>query len=138
MRCAGATALVPEIRFDQVVCVTHFNSTDGLMLYTATPPYQSYLLAAKVRQPPEDWLYWDNSDPYYYVRRIGELNESKVWVGGCDHRTGAEDSTKTVERLEDWTHERFDVTAVVDRWSAELFEPTDGLPMICVIDRLGV
>ncbi len=119
-----------QIRFDQVVCATHCNFTKGMMLYAATPPYQSYLLVAKVRRPPEDHLYWDNSDPYYYVRRIGQPSESMILVGGCDHRTGTEDTTRAFASLDQWTRDRFEVTEIVSRWSAELFEPTDGLPMI--------
>ncbi len=118
------------IQFDHVVCATHCSFTSGIMLYAATPPYQSYLLVAKVRQPPDDRLYWDNSDPYYYVRRIGELSDSMILVGGCDHRTGTEDTTGAVGRLNDWTHDRFQIIEIVCCWSAEFFEPTDGLPMI--------
>jgi Rieske Fe-S protein len=99
-------------------------------LYAATPPYQSYILVAKVRRPPDDALFWDNSDPYYYVRRVGEDHESLILVGGCDHRTGAGDSVKATKCLEDWTHQRFEVESIVQRWSAEFFEPTEGLPMI--------
>ncbi len=119
-----------SIDFEHVICATHCSFTDGNMLFAATPPYQSYLLVAKVRRLPEDALYWDNSQPYYYVRHLGDRAESLLLIGGCDHRTGAGDSIKAFESLENWTHERFEVDAIVHRWSAEFFEPTDGLPMI--------
>lgn len=118
------------IHFDHVICATHCNYTKGNRLYAATPPYQSYLLVAKVRQLPEDALFWDSSDPYYYVRRVGDEHESLILVGGCDHRTGLGKSSDAVERLKDWTRHRFEVEEIVHQWSAELFEPTDGLPMI--------
>lgn len=119
-----------SIDFEQVVCATHCSFTSGIPLFAATPPYQSYLLVAKVRRLPEDSLYWDNSDPYFYVRRIGEAKESQILVGGCDHRTGAGDSLEAFDCLEDWTRKHFEVESIVHRWSAEFFEPTDGLPMI--------
>lgn len=119
-----------QIAFEHVVSATHCSFIQGKLLYAATPPYQSYLLVAKVRRPPPDALFWDNSNPYYYVRRVGNDSQSLILVGGCDHRTGTEDSVKAFERIEDWTHQRFAVQQIVHRWSAELFEPTDGLPMI--------
>jgi len=119
-----------DVKFEHVVCATHCSFTSGNLLYAATPPYQSYIVVAKVRRPPDDALYWDNSDPYYYVRRVGEDHESLILVGGCDHRTGTGDSVKAMECVEDWTHEHFEVELIVKRWSAEFFEPTDGLPMI--------
>jgi len=119
-----------NVKFEHVVCATHCSFTSGNLLYAATPPYQSYIVVAKVHRPPDDALFWDNSDPYYYVRRVGEDHESLILVGGCDHRTGTGDSVKAMECVEDWIHQRFEVQSIVQRWSAEFFEPTDGLPMI--------
>ena len=119
-----------SIDFEHVVCATHCSFTSGNMLFAATPPYQSYLLVARVRRLPEDALYWDNSEPYYYVRHVQNGEESLLLIGGCDHRTGTDDSAKAMECLEGWARQRFEVDAIVQRWSAELFEPTDGLPMI--------
>ena len=119
-----------HVEFNHVVCATHCSFTSGNFLYAATPPYQSYIVVAKVRRPPEDALFWDNSNPYYYIRRVGEENESLILVGGCDHRTGCGDSVNAMKCVEDWTRERFEVESIEQRWSAEFFEPTDGLPMI--------
>jgi glycine/D-amino acid oxidase-like deaminating enzyme/nitrite reductase/ring-hydroxylating ferredoxin subunit len=119
-----------KVAFEHVVCATHCNFAGGNLLYAATPPYQSYILVAKVRRPPGDALYWDYSDPYYYVRRVGPATESMVLVGGCDHRTGTGDPLAASRCLVDWTHSRFEIESVKSSWSAELFEPTDGLPMI--------
>ncbi|MDM4017832.1 FAD-dependent oxidoreductase [Roseiconus lacunae] len=119
-----------SVRAEHIICATHCNFVKAKLLYAATPPYQSYLLVAKVGNPPPDALFWDKSDPYYYVRRVSEDSNSLILVGGCDHRTGTKNTVDPVQDLEAWTLDRFNVQQIVHRWSAELFEPTDGLPMI--------
>ena len=119
-----------SVRFDHVVYAVHCNFTGSMKLYAATPPYQSYLLAARTKQSLEDALFWDNSEPYYYIRRLQSDDSHLVLVGGCDHRTGTANEIEQHQHLEAWLRDRFDVEEVVLRWSAELFEPVDGLPMI--------
>ena len=119
-----------EIRFKHVVCAVHCNYTDSLTLYAATPAYQTYVIAAKVMQPPADALFWDNSDPYYYTRRLKSGDPSIVLVGGRDHRTGAGQETERLQELETWLHGRFQVSEILERWSGEFFEPVDDFPMI--------
>lgn len=118
-----------EIRFSDVVTATHCHFGGAMHLYGLTVPYQSYLLTARVAQPIEDGLYWDDSDPYFYVRRFDEQGDL-ILVGGCDHHTGDGDEVAAFERLEDWTRKRFVVDRFHSRWSAELFESVDGLPFI--------
>jgi glycine/D-amino acid oxidase-like deaminating enzyme/nitrite reductase/ring-hydroxylating ferredoxin subunit len=119
-----------SIEFDQLICAAHCNITDVLRLDMQLPAYQSYVLAARVSNPPPEGLFWDNQNPYFYIRRIGDEHERLVLVGGCDHRTGAGDPLQSQHRLESYARQRFDVQEIVSQWSAELFEPTDGLPLI--------
>ncbi|WP_339750004.1 FAD-dependent oxidoreductase, partial [uncultured Rubinisphaera sp.] len=93
------------------------------------PAYQSYVLAVKILDPLEDALFWDDSNPYYYIRRATD-DPQLILVGGCDHRTGKGDPLASLNALEKWTQARFRVESVVSRWSAEFFETTDGLPFI--------
>ncbi len=123
------TASGHEIHFDQVVCAVHCNYTDFLQLYAQTPAYQSYVIAAKVLDPLPDALFWDDSDPYFYIRRASD-DDKLILVGGCDHRTGSGDTIGSLSELEEWTRARFRVDSIVSRWSAEFFETTDGLPFI--------
>ncbi len=118
-----------EISFDQVIVAVHCNFTHVQRLYLQTPAYQSYVIAAEVHSPLPDALFWDDSEPYYYVRR-GTVDGRVVLVGGRDHRTGDGDERAAMNQLEAWARERFDVKEIITRWSAELFEPTDGLPFI--------
>jgi len=128
--CTTLRAGNGRVTFEHVICATHCNYTAAPLLFAATPPYQSYAIVAKVADAPANALFWDNSDPYFYSRRVGSAEEGLVLFGGCDHRTGTGDPMLSLARLEEWARERFRVEAIVQRWSAELFEPTDGLPMI--------
>lgn len=119
-----------QIAFEHAVCATHCSYTKGNLLYAATPPYQSYVLAARVKNPPSDALFWDNSDPYFYTRHASSGAPNLLLIGGCDHRTGTTDSREPTARLEQWARARFDVEEIVQHWSAEFFEPTDAMPMI--------
>lgn len=119
-----------NVEFDHVVCAAHSNITDAVRLDMQLPAYQSYVLAARLSDPPPYALYWDNQSPYFYTRRVGEEHEQLALIGGCDHRTGAGDSLQSMEELELYARERFEVSEILAKWSAELFEPTDGLPLI--------
>jgi len=90
----------------------------------------SYVLAARVSTPIGAGLFWDTEDPYHYLRALGPRGD-RVLIGGADHHTGrVDDPGRALEDLLRWTRERFGVAAVEARWSAELFEPADGLPYI--------
>lgn len=119
-----------KIQFENVVCAVHCNYTDAMRIYLQTPAYQSYVLAARVRNTCDDALFWDNSDPYFYTRRANSTDPHLIIVGGCDHRTGAGDSQASEQKLREFVHQRYDVEEIVCSWSAELYEPVDGLPII--------
>ena len=119
-----------SVEFEQVVCAVHCNHTGSMKLYAATPAYQTYVIAAHVHNEFSDALFWDNSDPYYYVRRANSDDARLIIAGGCDHRTGAADTAEHLPRLETWLRERFQFEGITSSWSAEFFEPVDGLPMI--------
>ena len=127
--CNGHT-----VTADQVVCATHSNFTSDLQAYIETPAYQSYALTLRLRTPWPMQLAWDDSDPYYYIRPADETGESII-VGGCDHRTGEGDELKAFRDLRAWAEDRFDVAEEISRWSAELFEPVDRLPLIGTAPR---
>lgn len=118
------------IEFEHVVCAVHCNYSDVLRTYFQTPPYQSYVLAARVKNPPADALFWDSSDPYYYTRLAVSNDPEVIIVGGCDKRTGAHKSDEVAQALVDYVRARYDVREIIKQWSAELFEPVDDMPII--------
>ncbi len=119
-----------HLEFDHIVFAVHSNYTDALRIYFQTPAYQSYVITARVRDKVPDALFWDTSDPYYYVRRYASNDPSVITVGGCDHRTGMDDPCKASDQLKQWLYSHFAVEEIIREWSAELFEPSDGMPII--------
>lgn len=94
-------------------------------------PYQSYVLAVRVHEEMTDALYWDNADPYHYIRIASGDDPRLLIVGGQDHKTGqGPPEDDAYQQLEKYARNRFNVQEVEFRWSSELFEPADGLPYI--------
>lgn len=122
----------------QVVIATHVplmglsNAASAAVLQTKLAPYTSYAIGAKL--PPNsapDATFWDTSDPYCYLRIDNHADESYAIFGGQDHKTGqAEQTSDLFVDLERNLH-RFLPTAQVDRrWSGQVIESHDGLPLI--------
>jgi glycine/D-amino acid oxidase-like deaminating enzyme/nitrite reductase/ring-hydroxylating ferredoxin subunit len=121
-----------SVRADATIVATNSPISDRVRLHTRQAPYRTYVVAARVpRGSVPDALYWDDGDPYLYVRRqpAGDDVHDYVIVGGEDHKTGQKDDGELrLERLEAWTRERFPATIDVPfRWSGQVFEPNDGL-----------
>ncbi|HJK96927.1 MAG TPA: FAD-dependent oxidoreductase, partial [Polyangiaceae bacterium LLY-WYZ-14_1] len=114
------------VRARDVVLATHTPlGVDPLQ--TAVAPYRSYAIAFRPRTGPPEGLFWDTAEPYHYVRpAAGGL----CVVGGDDHKTGAGDPKASYASLERWVRERFDVDEITHRWSAQVYEPVDGLPFV--------
>ncbi len=78
-----------------------------------------------------DALWWDTSDPYYFLRVEPHRGFDIVIFGGKDHKTGQQaDAVECYRRLEE------ELTAIVPdielthRWSGQVIETPDGLPYI--------
>jgi glycine/D-amino acid oxidase-like deaminating enzyme/nitrite reductase/ring-hydroxylating ferredoxin subunit len=123
---------------DQVVIATDVplaglsNIASAALLQTKFTPYTSYVIGAKL--PPNtapEMTFWDTSQPYYYLRIDHRPNEDYAIFGGLDHKTGqAEQTSDLFLDLENTLH-RFLPTAKVDRrWSGQVIESHDGLPLI--------
>ena len=111
----GNTGLLPALLFQS-----------KLSLYT------SYVIGAKIPSGviPEA-SFWDTAEPYHYLRVDRGPDYDYAIFGGEDHKTGqVTDTTESFARLED-TFRRFMPKAVVDhRWSGQVIETSDGLPLI--------
>ena len=96
-------------------------------------PYRTFAVAGRIdKDAVPDALFWDDGDPYHYVR-LHESAEGDTFliVGGEDHKTGQDDDPKVYKRLQDWTRERFPgVTTFNWGWSGQVLEPVDGLGFI--------
>ena len=115
---------------DDVVVATHV-PLNRFFIQTKLAHYRSYVLACRIEGPVPDGLFWDDEDPYHYIRPQEVAHESLLIVGGEDHKTGQEDDTESRFRaLLDYAKARFDVRGIPYRWSAQVAEPVDGLPFI--------
>jgi glycine/D-amino acid oxidase-like deaminating enzyme/nitrite reductase/ring-hydroxylating ferredoxin subunit len=116
-----------SIRAGRVVEATH--SPIGLVLsvQTRVEAFRSYVLSFRSSDALADALYWDSEEPYNYTRVQGDV----VIVGGRDHKTGkGTDLSMHFEELGAYVRDRYAVIELVDRWSAQVFEPADGLPYV--------
>lgn len=111
-----------------VVVATHSAFMGISQLDMRVTPYLSYALVAHVDDQAPDALYWDDEDPYHYTRLVN--GAGRLLVGGADRRVGEGHETEAIDELERYVRSHYRVRAVEQRWSAELFEPDDGLPYI--------
>ena len=116
-------------------CVVATNAaiTDMVQTHAKSAPYRTFVVAITVpKGSVPDALYWDDSDPYYYIRLQPGPDIDYLIVGGEDHKTGQEhDGAERLERLERWTRERFPMAgALVYAWSGQVVEPDDAVAFI--------
>lgn len=113
-----------------VVVATHV-PLNKFFIQTKLAHYRSYVLACRVSGLVPDGLFWDDDDPYHYIRPQEAEDGTLLIVGGEDHKTGQEDDTEArFLSLLEYARARFDVRSVAYRWSAQVVEPVDGLPFI--------
>jgi hypothetical protein len=119
------------IKTRYLVYATHIPPGINLLHFRCAP-YRSYAIAAILRQGnyPEGLAY-DMYDPYHYYR-TQEINGQKYLIaGGEDHKTAHEQNTQICfNNLEAHIRKYFDVDRVVNKWSSQYFEPSDGLAYI--------
>lgn len=121
------------IRASACVVATNSPITDYMVTHVKQAPYRTFAIAARVAKGAvPDALYWEDADPYLYIRLQQGEGHDWVIVGGEDYKTGQkEDDPERLERLEQWTRERFPMVESVDyRWSGQVLEPSDGLAFI--------
>lgn len=102
------------------------------LLQTKLAAYSSYVVSGRMPSGslPEVNL-WDTSDPYYYLRVDNEADGERVIFGGNDHKTGQIDDTEDrYRRLEKTLSEVLPEAEVDHRWSGQVIETNDGLPLI--------
>ena len=127
-----------EVRCEDVVIATHnplvgVSGLAGATLFqTKLALYTSYVVAGRV--PADtigDGLWWDTSDPYYYLRVEPHRDFDVVIFGGEDHKTGQQDDTEACyRRLETRLAALIPQVEFTHRWSGQVIETPDGLPYI--------
>lgn len=115
------------------VPLTGVSSVVGAAAFqTKLTGYTSYAIGATLpaRSAPLA-SFWDTTDPYYYLRIDKRGANEYAIFGGRDHKTGQAGKTSVFfDELEAMLH-RFLPRARVDRrWSGQVIESHDGLPLI--------
>jgi glycine/D-amino acid oxidase-like deaminating enzyme/nitrite reductase/ring-hydroxylating ferredoxin subunit len=104
----------------------------ALLFQTKLALYTSYVIGAKLPGGaiPEA-LYWDTSDPYYYLRIDRREDGDYAIFGGEDVKTGQEEDPVTVfMRLEEEMRKWLPGAHVEHHWLGQVIETNDGLPFI--------
>jgi glycine/D-amino acid oxidase-like deaminating enzyme/nitrite reductase/ring-hydroxylating ferredoxin subunit len=125
------------ITADAIVVATNTPSpiNDWMGIYTKQASYRSYVIGIAVpRSSVTDALYWDDADPYHYVRLdpATEGSDDILLIGGEDHKTGqSRAGNAPFDRLLEWAREKFPMAGEVKyRWSGQVQEPSDGVAFI--------
>lgn len=127
-----------KIRCEYLVIATHnpllgkSSVASGTLFQTKLALYTSYVLGARLPSGnvPEA-LYWDTSDPYYYLRVDRHADHDYAIFGGEDCKTGQEkDATEVFARLEKKIGQVLPGAQVQHRWLGQVVETNDGLPFI--------
>jgi glycine/D-amino acid oxidase-like deaminating enzyme/nitrite reductase/ring-hydroxylating ferredoxin subunit len=127
-----------KIRCAYVVLATHTPLMGNTALIPATflqsrlYPYTSYVLGAKMAKGLiPDALFWDTTEPYYYLRLDPQGRFDYLIFGGEDHKTGQASDTESVyRRLEGALSQRIPEARPTHRWSGQVIETNDGLPFM--------
>lgn len=132
-----------RISANSIVTATHIplqgdRSTIAATLFqTKLYPYTSYVLRAEIEKGIlEPALFWDQGDPYNYLRVDQGSNQDFVIFGGEDSKTGQEESSEqSFARLEKKLREILPINCITHRWSGQVCETNDGLPYIGEVEE---
>ncbi len=127
-----------SVACDYLVIATHvpLQGKAGLLsaalFQSKLAPYSSYVIGAKAAKGtfPEA-SFWDTADPYHYLRVDQHPRHDYVVLGGEDHKTGQdEDAELRFRKLEKLLATYAPNAEVNHRWSGQVIETNDGLPLM--------
>ncbi len=127
-----------KVRCQFVFIATHTPLMGNTAMFKATlfqsklALYTSYVLGARLPAGtvPEA-LFWDTTEPYYYLRIDRRRDGDYAIFGGEDCKTGQEDDFEAVfARLEGEMKKWLPMAEVQHRWLGQVIETNDGLPFI--------
>jgi glycine/D-amino acid oxidase-like deaminating enzyme/nitrite reductase/ring-hydroxylating ferredoxin subunit len=122
-----------SVTADAIVFATNSPVNDWVKMHTKQAAYRTYVVGMRIPAGSvAPGLYWDNLDPYHYVRVASNGDDDTLIVGGQDHKTGqADDHEERFDALVQWTRKRFpDAGAVTHKWSGQIIEPNDYMAFI--------
>ena len=133
----GVTVGSHSIRAPWVVIATHnpLQGRQGFLgasaLQTRLALYTSYVVRAELAEAHDGALLWDTSSPYRYLRIDNADGKTFAIAGGADHKTGqVEDPERCYSEVESWLKRMTPHAKVIGRWSGQVLETPDLLPII--------
>jgi len=127
-----------KIRCQYLIIATHTpllgktGLVKGTLFQCKLALYTSYVLGATLPhgQLPEA-LFWDTSEPYYFLRVDAGRNDDYIIFGGEDVKTGQEENARSqYSKLEARLKRILPEARVQNRWLGQVIETNDGLPFI--------
>ncbi|MEO6004028.1 MAG: FAD-dependent oxidoreductase [Opitutus sp.] len=126
------------IRGKYLILATHtpLQGTTGtlsaLLFQTKLALYTTYVVAGRIPKGVRPSAsFWDNDDPYDYLRIEPKEDHDYAIFGGEDHKTGQIDNTEEpYRRLETRLRAYLPEITLDHRWSGQVIETNDGLPFI--------
>ncbi len=133
VRCNGH-----RITYQHVFIATHVplqgaaGTLSAMLLQTKLAGYSTYAVEASLpADAAPEGLWWDTSDPYFYMRVDKTEDGLRVIAGGQDHKTGQKQDTEaSYAALNRQILHVFPTAEVTRRWSGQVIETVDGLPFI--------
>ncbi len=104
----------------------------GGIVHSSLAPYRSYILAASLKNivPMLHGLYWDDADPYHYIRSVKWNDETYLIIGGEDRKTGHGNEKDSMQALENYARSHFPIEEIRFRWSAQFYDSSCALPVV--------
>jgi glycine/D-amino acid oxidase-like deaminating enzyme/nitrite reductase/ring-hydroxylating ferredoxin subunit len=118
---------------DAIVFATNSPVNDWVKMHTKQAAYRTYVVGLRIPTGTvARGLYWDNLDPYHYVRIAEDEGGEVLVVGGQDHKTGqADDQQERFDALVEWTRTHFPGAGdELYHWSGQVIEPNDYMAFI--------
>ena len=127
-----------KISCDYLVIATHnplmgkTGAVTAALFQSKLSLYTSYVFGARVPKGTVlEALFWDTSEPYYYLRVDPHEDHDSVIFGGEDVKTGQEeDANHVFQRLTEHLHSVLPMATMQHRWMGQVVETDDGLPFI--------
>jgi len=119
-----------RITAGDIVIATNSPISDYIAIHSKQVAHRTYVIGVNI--PSESVphsLFWDNEEPYHYIRLYKQQKNDVLIVGGEDHKTGQDEHPEQrFDNLIKWTSKKFPrAENVIYKWSGQVMEPFDGL-----------
>lgn len=119
------------VEANQVIVATLLPFHDPAGLFAKTHPMRSYAISARIQGAAPEGMFLSVDSPTRSVRPHYSEQGTHLIIGGEEHKTGQDEDTEQRDAaIEEWARERFGVTSIDHRWSAQDYVPADGIPYV--------